>query len=422
MFLLLFTMGMFGGLMAQPNEANINEQLRVYYVANPNTETRPHAVQVSSDSPIFGGNPNMAIAQQLVRAIFYGGSGHNEFRNSVNEVLTEAGEPIAFILYDDIEALREGISDTWINCIRNAHFFACATQGDGETYNRVIHFGAFQLNEGGLEASKAAFLRLFNGSTGVTGWWDELTTPASVDSLQVCVPYARSYDAFRRSVVANSPEIREGMTYRSDPEHAERVIDRRADLRDIHRGLMDNGVRDGQNVCLVGYIMRDERRWVALIRFRTRDVMNFDDDNVEGNTADVQERELRTLEENFDTLMQESLGNIGTIFGRPDSHDVSLASIISIYCNNLIRLARGERTMIPSEVSQDFARPHRDRAQRDWDNLTQNESAPALRGHDTEVIRQCRSWAREILLEHGNTTDPTTINNFVQNLNGYRNY
>ncbi|MCW5516881.1 hypothetical protein [Muriicola sp. Z0-33] len=260
----------------------ISNRLRAYYVGQPNTDTRAHPVAINNEGPLFGGNPNMEIGKQLLQAIYFGGGENDQFRANVARILSHTQQHIAVILYDDTNDLREDIGDTWTNCVRNRHFFACATQDEGTGYSRVVHLGASQMNEEGIETAKRGFLRLLSGSSSITGWWDQLERPTSIDSLDVCIPYVRNYEVFRRSVVMNSEEIRHGMVHRSNPEHAERVIDRRQDLRSIHRGYMDAGVREGQNICLTGYMMRDERRWVALIRFRTREVHTFRDDIVEG--------------------------------------------------------------------------------------------------------------------------------------------
>ncbi len=417
--------GIYQGLWAQENGSNsvIRERLRVYYVSNPNTATNMHSVAVSNTAPIFGSNPNMEAAQQLVRAIFYGGETHTAFQGRVTAIVRGFRRPAALILYDDTAALNENVSATWANCIRNRHFFICGTEEDDDDYQRIVHLGAYQMNQLGIEAIKTRFLRVLSGASGNTGWWDTVDEDdVSREDFEVCTPFANDYEEFREAVVSNSPELRRGMIYRSNNLHAGQVIDRRPDLRHIHRGYLNAGTRAGQRVCLSGHIARDGRGYVALIRFSTPDVHTFEDEPVVGDSSPVQERELNRLRGSFNTFTDETIAEVPTIFGRPDSHDVSLASAISVYCNNLIRLSRGDRTMIPAEVSRDFARPIRDRAQRDWNNLTANDSSPALRGQDRAVINNCQSWARAVLLEHGNTTDPTTINNFVQSFNGYRNY
>ncbi|MEX0290258.1 MAG: hypothetical protein AB3N14_14215 [Flavobacteriaceae bacterium] len=410
-------------LSAQPSNPSqiIQNRLRVYYVQNPNGDNDGHAVALDNMESTFGNNPNMERAQQLVRAIFDSREEHPQFRTSLARALRAASRPYALFLYDDTDPLNAGVSQNWTNCINNGHFYACSTVDEGDEYGRILHYGAFQMNSENLDGTLAGLIRLLHHSRSRGGWWDRITE-ANTEQFEVCIPFSNSYEEFRQSVVQNSDEIRHGMISRSNPEYAEEVIDRRPFLREIHRSYSNLETPVGQEICLNGLIVRDNRRYVAIIRFEARDVHTFEDDPVIANTTPIQEEELNTLENNFDTLMEQALDEMTIIFGRPDSHDVSLSSVISVYCNNLIRLSRGRETMIPAEISQDFARPYRDRAQRDWNNLTQNSSAPALRGQDRQVIRACRSWAREVLREHGNTTDPSVIENYLQGLNGYRNY
>lgn len=118
------------------------------------------------------------------------------------------------------------------------------------------------------------------------GWWDSLT-PTSVEAFTVCVELTEQYADFRRAVVQASAEIRHGMISRSNPTYPEEVIDRRPDLRDIHRGFIEaEGYNVGDEVCIVGHIVRDERNYVLLIRFATRDVHIYDDDVIDA-TPDV---------------------------------------------------------------------------------------------------------------------------------------
>lgn len=109
------------------------------------------------------------------------------------------------------------------------------------------------------------------------GWWNESTID-TVEEFTVCAPFNSNYAQFRQNVVQSSPELREGMIYRSDRDHPENVIDRREDLRDIHNGYSQMGIADGTTVCLLGYIVRDARHYVMLIRFATRDIHDFSDE------------------------------------------------------------------------------------------------------------------------------------------------
>ncbi|WP_394750118.1 hypothetical protein [Spongiimicrobium salis] len=270
-------------------QSTIQERLNVYYVAQPNTDTSPIRINITNEGDLFGTNPNMRIAQQLIRAIYYGEGEHALFRANVARLLAGRTQPIALILYDDMTPLRAEISDTWTNCVRNDHFFACAINDPDHVYDRIINYGSFQMNEEGLEATKRGFLRLFSGSTSITGWWDRLERPASVDSLDICLPYNRDYPTFRSAVVSNSEEIRRHMIYRSNPNHAENVIDRRPYLRNLHGAYRAAGVQNGDRVCLSAIIIWDERHYAAFIRFRPRDIHTFPDDVVTGETNRTQQ-------------------------------------------------------------------------------------------------------------------------------------
>lgn len=103
------------------------------------------------------------------------------------------------------------------------------------------------------------------------GWWDQATLD-SIEVFGVSVPYYPTYEQFRENVVRSSPEIRRGMIYRSDPEFPERVIDRRNDLRHVHRGYSGMGLQEGETVHLLGYTFRDPRGYVLLLRFSTPDI------------------------------------------------------------------------------------------------------------------------------------------------------
>lgn len=153
------------------------------------------------------------------------------------------------------------------------------------TVNPVLS-GQFtaQSREGGSIEYGSGF-RLFEESdfpSVPVGWWDE-STPDSVITFGVGAPFHSEYARFRENVVRNSSEIQRRMIYRSDPEYPERVIDRRNDLRHIHRGFSEMGVQDGSTVNLIGFMVRDRRGYVLLIRFATRDVhAGLEDEAVTG--------------------------------------------------------------------------------------------------------------------------------------------
>ncbi len=239
------------------------------------------------------------------------------------------------------------------------------------------------------------------------------------ETFEVCTPFIENYDEFRETLVRNSPEVRRRMISRSNPSHIGDVIDRTPDLRDIHRQYRDAGTRPGQRICLNMRLVRDSRRYVTQIRFTAPDMHTFEDEPVVSDVRQRSTREMRVLRNRFRRFANSVIGRVPTYFGRPDSHDITLASALSMYCNNMIRLSRGSRTMIPHDASRTMNRPYVQAAERDWEALGND---PALYRQDTRVINAYRRWARAVLLEHGNTTDEATINNFVRQFNGYRNY
>lgn len=239
------------------------------------------------------------------------------------------------------------------------------------------------------------------------------------ETFEVCTPFIENYDEFRETLVRNSPELRRRMISRSNPSHIGVVIDRTPDLRDIHRQYRDAGTRPGQRICLNMRLVRDSRRYVSQIRFTAPDMHTFEDEPVVSDVRQRSTREMRVLRERFRRFANSVIGRVPTYFGRPDSHDITLASALSMYSNNMIRLSRGSRTMIPHDASRRMNRPYVQAAERDWQALGND---PALYRQDTRVINAYRRWTRAVLLEHGNTTDEATINNFVSQFNGYRNY
>ncbi len=284
----------------------ISQRLRVYYVENPNTNNESRRVDISNSSSIFGSNPNMQIAQQLVQAIFQENEQQSEFHESITTTVRGFRERVAIFFYDDTDGLTNNeVSNTWVNCIRSNHFFICGTQEHGDDYERIVHLGAHQMNSLGLARTQAQFLRVLRGASGNTGWYDRVPeSEASASAFEVCAPFKRNYEEFRQSVVRNSAELRRGMIYRSDSLHAGTVIDRRPDLRHIHRGYMRIGFREGQEVCLSGNIVRDSRRYVLFIRFSTRsEEHTFEDDHVRSEHSEDRQQRIRQRMERIVTRM-----------------------------------------------------------------------------------------------------------------------
>jgi hypothetical protein len=117
---------------------------------------------------------------------------------------------------------------------------------------------------------------------GSSEWWNDPEIAVSYDEIEICIPFHPEYAEFRRRV-AGSEEIGTRMISRSDREYPEQVIDRRPDLQDIHAGFNRVGIEEGQTVCLLGYIVRDVRRYVLLIRFATRDILGFPDEPIDSD-------------------------------------------------------------------------------------------------------------------------------------------
>ena len=297
-FLLTLLIGFQKKIIAQEDNSQqlLEQRLRVYYVEDPNNDDRPHPVRITRDSDIFGGNPNMEHAQTLIRAIFGTGELHDPFREQLANGLRTFRKPMAIFIYNDIEPLEQGVSSMWVNCIDNQHFFSCATISGNNNYQRILHYGTQQLNNEEIAFSKAGIIRLLTQSRGSSGWWDDVpieTLEGNSEDFEVCVPFSSDYEEFRRSVVNNSSEIRQGMISRSEPHYAEEVIDRRPKLREIHQSYTELNTTAGESICLMARIYRDSRNYVALILFQARDVHNFENEEVETTDDRLYPEDLR---------------------------------------------------------------------------------------------------------------------------------
>jgi hypothetical protein len=221
-------------------------------------------------------------------------------------------------------------------------------------------------------------------------------------------------------------EVRQVMSMRmvsstdAEREFAREMINFYGDVYEIHSRYYQ--ISEGQELELVARIMRRDTenpsdRWILAIRMIDPNFVEAGDEDVQGDTRSIRERELIQLSQGFGRMAAQARE-----IASGDSHDASLSGAISVYCNNLIRLSRGERTMIPYQQDREFARPYMQMAERDWNNLTSGRGNPALYGHPNEMISNCRAFARQELSQHGNTTDSQVIESFVNTFNGYRNY
>ena len=206
----------------------------------------------------------------------------------------------------------------------------------------------------------------------------------------------------------------------AEREFARAMINYYGDVYEVHSRFSE--ISEYQELELVARITRRDTeapsdRWILAIRIINPNFIDMEDDEVQGETRSIRERELIQLSHGFGRMASHAR-EIDT----GDSHDATLSGAISAYCNNLIRLSRGERTMIPHDQYRGFARPYVEMAERDWRDLTSGRGNPALYRHPNEVISNCRAWARQELSQHGNTTNPETIESFVNLFNGYRHF
>ena len=167
-FLLTLLMGFQKKIIAQEDTSQqpIEQHLHVYYVQNPATDQfhRIDPNRINSGQSLFGGNPEMEIAQTLLQEIF-NSTRDISFQQSINETLHASSNTIALFLYYDNEPLNEAYtSETWNNCIENGHFSSCITMENGNEYTRIIHYGSNQMNKNGIEFTKNRIVELLSNS------------------------------------------------------------------------------------------------------------------------------------------------------------------------------------------------------------------------------------------------------------------
>ena len=168
----LFFMFNYMGMSGQDSDVSsfLRDHLMVYYVEDPSSDQylliNPN--EITSGQLLFGGNPEMEIAQNLVRDIFIPGS-DSDFQQSVMNALSNRNKPHALFLYYDRGPLDESAaSANWTNCLENGHFTSCVTVEAGDEFAGIVHYGANQINSDGLALAKNRILDLL-GTTNSQG-------------------------------------------------------------------------------------------------------------------------------------------------------------------------------------------------------------------------------------------------------------
>ncbi|MEX0290259.1 MAG: hypothetical protein AB3N14_14220 [Flavobacteriaceae bacterium] len=155
-------------LHSQDQESNqdsfLRDHLMVYYVEDPSTDQYrllSHD-EISSGQRLFGGNPQMEVAQDLVHEIFTP-SEDASFQESVVQALGRYPNPMALFLYFERGPVDEAAASAhWTNCIENGQFTSCVTVEADDEYTGIIHYGSEQLSQEGLLEAKSHFLQLLN--------------------------------------------------------------------------------------------------------------------------------------------------------------------------------------------------------------------------------------------------------------------
>lgn len=163
---ILLVVAMLISIATVAQDSNVNNFLRdrlmVYYVEDPSTDQyrllRPD--ELSSGQNLFGGNPEMEIAQSLLGQIF-SPSSDTAVQETVIMALRRYDRPLALFLYHDRGPLDEAVaSANWTNCIDNSHFTSCVTVEDGDEYAAIVHYGSNQMNADGLTTAQNRLLSL----------------------------------------------------------------------------------------------------------------------------------------------------------------------------------------------------------------------------------------------------------------------
>ena len=148
----------------------LRDHLMIYYVENPSGDEyvliNPN--ELTSGNSLFGNNPQMDVAQNMLREIF-SPSTDTSFRERVVEILGRYSNPVALFLYYESGPLDEASATAnWTNCIESGQFSACVTVEAGDEYAGIIHYGSSEINSEGLLAAKSHFLQLLSDvATGI---------------------------------------------------------------------------------------------------------------------------------------------------------------------------------------------------------------------------------------------------------------
>ena len=146
----------------------LRDHLMVYYVEDPSSDQyrliNPN--EITSGQLLFGGNPELEIAQNLVRDIFIPGS-DSDFQQRIKQALVSNVHPSALFIYFDRGPVDISIaSANWTNCIENGHFTACVTKETDDDYTSIVHFGANLMNSDGIVLAKNRLLSLLGPTSG----------------------------------------------------------------------------------------------------------------------------------------------------------------------------------------------------------------------------------------------------------------
>ncbi len=156
-------------IIGQESNTNgfLRDHLMIYYVEDPSSDQYRlvNPGEITSERNLFGGHPQMEVAQQLIRSIFSPGD-NQEYQQTVIEIIRNYEKPVALFLYSNEGPLDEAVaSENWTNCIESGHFTSCVTIEADDEYARIVHYGGHQMNNDGIELAKNRLLSLLGSDT-----------------------------------------------------------------------------------------------------------------------------------------------------------------------------------------------------------------------------------------------------------------
>ncbi|WP_394750117.1 hypothetical protein [Spongiimicrobium salis] len=151
---------------SQDSDANqfLRDRLMVYYVEDPSSNQYRllQTNEINSAENLFGNNPQMEVAQNLIRDIFTPAE-DGSFQEDVAQALGSYTKPVAlFLYYDQGPVDIEIASANWTNCIERGQFTSCVTVEADDEYAGIVHYGSNQMSQEGLLETKGHLLQLFN--------------------------------------------------------------------------------------------------------------------------------------------------------------------------------------------------------------------------------------------------------------------